>query len=780
MAVWQDSAGVDAPYGKRRLIQLVNEQVPEELPRDLVTTFNRLVTTVNAVTGNERVLAVTALANAARTPACRSLVMDALEGLEEGLEQLLEAREDARTGRPQAWRRDLHEALILLLCRSQSYGLAVTDVLEFARGDVGLCAELLTRLLAVAAYEDEIAEAATRMLFELTLPAAAVAGSGEREHSLAEVASRAEATADLLLSPPGQSLLAAAVAGLGQRLRRAQRLLKAGGPATACHSVFMAVRWLCQFLLNAWSFASPATAERLRGHLRVATQMLPEVAVPGIAIAGQALLPGTVAGGGAAGDRELLPKSAGQCLASALRLVAMLCYRAGGEADAATKAALPVLCRALAAVLHGPVPNSRVLALAMLAGINAHALHPCAVTAGGDAAVAGDALSALDSARAALAEAALASVAGGALRGRSSAVGSLLVQGSAWLPTEKQGPAFGYALALLEGPAGGEEAPCDEAPASAPAPAPDASARESDAAADSPRVQARGHSRAAAASPVQSSPAPDETARKGGDGGDRAPASAGEASGGLDDAATPSTDLRAQSPITREEQRTDSLADGTSLSGAPSLPPISRRVRPSGGGGGLASDAELDVAAAPQHLQREWAERRWRAMQSDRQARDAAVALGHARRSASATKPVPGPVAAPLPAASSATTATSGGRGPVARAAEAAAEAAGVPTAFACALDGHAMRDPVRRRGAASAPVFERAAILAHLARNGNECPVTRIPLAKSDLESCDELRSEIHEWRASLARNPVGARGSRIAVEAATSDELASTMYEF
>jgi hypothetical protein len=90
------------------------------------------------------------------------------------------------------------------------------------------------------------------------------------------------------------------------------------------------------------------------------------------------------------------------------------------------------------------------------------------------------------------------------------------------------------------------------------------------------------------------------------------------------------------------------------------------------------------------------------------------------------------------------------------------------------------MRDPVQRRGNARGPVFERAAILGYLAKNGNTCPVTREPLTRSDLQACDTLRADIQRWRATLSHKPAKARGSRIAVEAASTDELTASLYDF
>ncbi|KAA0158261.1 hypothetical protein FNF31_05495 [Cafeteria roenbergensis] len=158
MSAWTEAAGADAPFGKRRLRELAGTPLPESgVPAGLVGALERLVTTVNESTGPDRVLAFVALATAAVAPPARPLVLEALAGLAEDIDALLSAREDVRAGRGQgAWRRDLHEAVLVLLVRCQSYRLAATDVLELVRGDVGLCTELLARLLAVAAYEEDM------------------------------------------------------------------------------------------------------------------------------------------------------------------------------------------------------------------------------------------------------------------------------------------------------------------------------------------------------------------------------------------------------------------------------------------------------------------------------------------------------------------------------------------------------------------------------------------------------------------------------------------------
>merc|ERR1719230_520577 len=66
----------------------------------------------------------------------------------------------------------------------------------------------------------------------------------------------------------------------------------------------------------------------------------------------------------------------------------------------------------------------------------------------------------------------------------------------------------------------------------------------------------------------------------------------------------------------------------------------------------------------------------------------------------------------------------------------------GIPSEFACAINGHLMKDPVR--SAVSGHVFERATIYLWIETRGQVCPLTGKPLCIEDLTSDKQLKTQI------------------------------------
>lgn len=199
------------------------------------------------------------------------------------------------------------------------------------------------------------------------------------------------------------------------------------------------------------------------------------------------------------------------------------------------------------------------------------------------------------------------------------------------------------------------------------------------------------------------------------------------------------------------------------------LPSLKRPVRGGGGKSLVHSDSDLDMAAAPMYRTREWAERQWRAMQADREGREAKERLG-----GSGAPPVR--ALGVVPAAPSQVSPA-----PAAAAVSACGPDAGVPAEFACGLDGNPMRDPVRRGGdAGSGPAFDRAAIEAWLQRGTPACPITGEPLTKEDLAPCPALRARISAWRVGVGRTAPAPRKA-VAVMVGGAEELeGDALYDF
>lgn len=65
----------------------------------------------------------------------------------------------------------------------------------------------------------------------------------------------------------------------------------------------------------------------------------------------------------------------------------------------------------------------------------------------------------------------------------------------------------------------------------------------------------------------------------------------------------------------------------------------------------------------------------------------------------------------------------------------------GVPAEFACAINGHMMKDPVRSPGGI---VFEKASIVLWLSTRGSICPISGKPLCEQDLVADTQLRTKI------------------------------------
>jgi hypothetical protein len=656
MAAWERLDGPVRPLSKKRLSELIVQAPIEPLAVVFPDVLKACVLSVNECQGAERLFAILALASAARLPTARAQVMDALDGLDVGIEALLRERELARGSEVGAWKRDLHEAVVLLLVRLSGYDLSAADLLEMVDNDVQLTAELLTRLVVVRTYEVSIALCACRMLFELTLPSATVAGSSATtEFNLDLVVKHSESVASLLLSPQGQPVLEAASLSMASRV---QTLARSSASWSADSSAaLVAVTTYCRFLINAWSFASGSTGEALRGHLAVATSIAPALLAPTIHVCVEWALSG-------AGGAEV----ASTTLAACLQLLALVAYHREGAMRETLGKMLPALRRAFgesSVLLH-----ARLVALLLIALINMGAVSLDTVRRKTEP----EASAKLQSEATQLL---VESVASGQLGPQCDAVGAVLTASTAWLPVSKESDSFAATLLLLTLPRSTTPAPSSLGEAALEPPPPTEAALE---------------------------PPP--------------PAPPTEAA--LEPANTTLGSLR-QSPI-KEPEPPSTVESLPPLLGV--LPP----VRPSKASAAW-DDPELDMAVAPMHRRREWAERKWKAAQEERALREGKKSLSAAPKST--VKPVPA-VAPP--------------RGDI-------------PASFVCALDGNAMRDPVRRGGEGGhGPTFERAAILSWLARFGHVCPVTGEPLAPSDLRPVPSLQAQLQEWRASKLSGPVTA----------------------
>lgn len=69
-----------------------------------------------------------------------------------------------------------------------------------------------------------------------------------------------------------------------------------------------------------------------------------------------------------------------------------------------------------------------------------------------------------------------------------------------------------------------------------------------------------------------------------------------------------------------------------------------------------------------------------------------------------------------------------------------------IPKEFLCAINGHAMKDPVRSTSG-SGLVFERATIELWIATRGSVCPISHSPLGRDQLMPADDLRNRIKRY---------------------------------
>jgi hypothetical protein len=87
-----------------------------------------------------------------------------------------------------------------------------------------------------------------------------------------------------------------------------------------------------------------------------------------------------------------------------------------------------------------------------------------------------------------------------------------------------------------------------------------------------------------------------------------------------------------------------------------------------------------------------------------------------------------------------------------------AAPASGVPLEFACAINGHMMKDPVRSPGGI---MFEKATIVLWLSTRGSICPITGAPLSEGDLIADAKLRTKI--MRHHISKSMEKAEGPKV-----------------
>lgn len=69
----------------------------------------------------------------------------------------------------------------------------------------------------------------------------------------------------------------------------------------------------------------------------------------------------------------------------------------------------------------------------------------------------------------------------------------------------------------------------------------------------------------------------------------------------------------------------------------------------------------------------------------------------------------------------------------------------GCPKRFICEITGNILRDPVR---SPYGQVFEKRAIRTFLKKHGRKCPITGMPLSKSELQEDSALRAEVSTWK--------------------------------
>jgi hypothetical protein len=100
-------------------------------------------------------------------------------------------------------------------------------------------------------------------------------------------------------------------------------------------------------------------------------------------------------------------------------------------------------------------------------------------------------------------------------------------------------------------------------------------------------------------------------------------------------------------------------------------------------------------------------------------------------------------------------------------------EETGVPSEFACAINGHLMKEPVRTPGGI---VFEKDTILLWIKTRGQVCPISGDALTEDMLEEDKDLGSEILRWN--IKKTAMG--GHRDSVIGIGGGEVEDDVYDF
>jgi hypothetical protein len=122
----------------------------------------------------------------ARNDDARDCIFDSLASLSGALEELLGQKEQARKDFGTQLG-PFHTLVLTLLLRVQRYQLGAADVMELLRGDVALSVEVLGCVCAQQPLEHAAVSACSRILFQMTTPAAhfsSQAAGEPTEHAL--------------------------------------------------------------------------------------------------------------------------------------------------------------------------------------------------------------------------------------------------------------------------------------------------------------------------------------------------------------------------------------------------------------------------------------------------------------------------------------------------------------------------------------------------------------------------------------------------------------------
>eukprot|EP00906_Rhabdomonas_costata_P036175 RCo050777 len=200
---------------------------------------------------------------ALEAPSSRSVMLTALKGLSSSWEQVLTDREAGRAEFGASLGR-LHEYMLVLLCRVSDYELSAAQLLEFASGKLGFALELLSLVIKVPSYEEELRLNCAQLLLGFTRPATYFEGrdgSGSTQDFSEKVNFVVQQCSRLNLLPTVVDALSPA---LGRALN----------PAT--HG---AVQAFLGFLLNTYAFSTTGSTA-FRQSLLVSTQAVQRLLLP--------------------------------------------------------------------------------------------------------------------------------------------------------------------------------------------------------------------------------------------------------------------------------------------------------------------------------------------------------------------------------------------------------------------------------------------------------------------------------------------------------------------